>query len=720
MDKNIIVERFYKDHKDHVYNFITRLVDEEQAIDICLQTFIKALSDKNVAQIANPKTYLFTIARNILYANIQTTNSSEEKHGNESEPKPESKKEDNVAVALKSKTENQEIPQQKSTELQKLQDKVKQAINRMSVKTKELMILRYTEDLSIKEISHITSRTISDVKVNLHRSKLRFESAFSDDKANNVSVSHESCDPLATLLAPHKNSDILEPHLQLIDKHISKCFLCTEDEEKIQHSKILFNIDTLITAPKIFDQKMNDAMASEYSFLAKIAKLPKKTATIKNISKKAAAKVTNVSTISSHLATKIGYGMVAGLASIIILFTLFSDDIEVADNDKNAAETDIDPFVNTDLSALVNFKAKNNTTGQYIKQNLSWEVYSTNHDELVESSTSENFDIGLTPGKYYVTAQYQGKTIKSPFEIKDDTSINIELNFNSSKQKLVALDVSTLPTLHIHRKTTDEHKSLQPKLNWDTCVENIELYIISKNSSPKQWRKREQEIRKKQPNFKLNRGISTEPDWGAITSNIEDEYFSGDQYALYKKGSSYKIINDGSCKLVQTDYHTAVIDDGKFKYYIDYINKTADKTISQLIIEKGVQAMNKMLESANKNQQTTNEKTKTNITLIAGTESVIGEPCEYTFNDDRSDIRHCYWKTMHQYPSYIKRNIILKTTKQLDNKQSFFGKAISVATLFEKNIDLSEKVFSVPSNITVTDTSIKDLKNLKNVLSVSR
>ncbi len=715
MNRNIIIERFYKDHKDHVYNFIARLVDTpELAIDMSLQTFIKALSDKNVTHIANPKTYLFTIARNIVYAEIQKKTKPEETTDNNSEPEQENV----IEITTKNKTQNQQQQQEKPTELQEIQNKVKQAINRMSVKTKELMILRYTEDLSFKEISHVTGRTVSDVKVNLLRSKLRFESAFNDDKTNNVAVSHETCDPLATLLAPHKNTEILEPHLQLIDKHISKCFLCTENEEKIQHSKILFNLDTLITAPQIFDKKMSDAMASNYSFLAKIAKSAKKTTTIKSISKNAAARVSNVTTISTHLATKIGFSMVAGIVGIIILFTLFNNDIEIADNDTNA--TDVDPFVNTDLSALVNFKAKNNATGQYIKQNLSWEVYSEEHDELVESSTAGNFDVGLTPGKYYVTAKYQGKSIKSPFEIKDDTSINIELKFNSNKQKLVALDTSTLPTLHINRKTTDAHKSLQPKLNWDTCVENIELYLISKNTSPRKWRKREREIRKKQPNFKLSRGISTEPDWSALTKNVEDEYFSGEQYALYKKGSNYEIINDGSCKLVKTDYHTAEIDDGKFKYYIDYLNKTADKTISQLIIEKGVQAMGKMLESSTKNQQTDNNTAKTNITLIAGTESVIGEPCEYTFNDEMNKIRHCYWKTMNQYPSYIKRNIILKTTKQLDNKQSFFGSAVSVATLFEKNIPLNKKIFSVPSNITVTDTSAKDLKNLKNVLSVSR
>lgn len=713
MDKNIIIERFYKDHKDRVYNFIARLVARpEQAIDLTLQTFVTALNDKNVVQIANPKTYLFSIARNILYSEI------------DQEVKPENTPKDNSQdnTADENATNPETVTQQeKTSELQEIQNKVKQAINCMSAKTKELMILRYTEEHSFKEISVITGRTISDVKVNLHRSKIRFESAFSDEKTNNVDISHETCNPLATLFAPHKDTEIPEPHLQLIDKHISKCFLCFEDQEKLQHSKILFNIDPLIKAPKIFDKKINDAIGAKFKFLAKIAKPPKKTASIKSIGKKAAVKVVTATTMSTIKATKIGFSMVAGIIGILVLFTLFNDDTETANYDDTATTADIDPFVKSDLSALVNLKAKDSTTGQYINQKLLWEVYSEDTVELIESNTTDNFDLSLNPGKYYVTVKYQGKSIKSPFEIKDDTSVNIELNFNLNKKKVTALDVSKLPNLHIHRKTTNAHKSLQPRLSWDNCVENIEMYLITRDTSPTKWRKRERQIKIKQPNFKLNRGIATEPDWSALTQNVEDEYFSGEQHALYRKGSNYEILNDGSCTLIKTNYNTAEIDDGQFKYYIDYIKKTADKTISERIIAKGVQAMSKMLKDSMHTQQHTEEHDgQTNVTLIAGTESVIGESCEYTFKDEMEDMRHCYWKTMHQYPAFIRRKIILKTTKKLNNKQSFFGKTINVATLFEKDIPLSKKVFSVPSNININDTSAKDLRNLKNSLTLNR
>jgi len=68
MDKNLIIECLYRDHKDHIYNFLARMAnDPELALDITQQTFVKALSDKNIHQVENPKAWLFTIARNTLY-----------------------------------------------------------------------------------------------------------------------------------------------------------------------------------------------------------------------------------------------------------------------------------------------------------------------------------------------------------------------------------------------------------------------------------------------------------------------------------------------------------------------------------------------------------------------------------------------------------------------------------------------------------------------------
>jgi hypothetical protein len=211
--------------------------------------------------------------------------------------------------------------------------------------------------------------------------------------------------------------------------------------------------------------------------------------------------------------------------------------------------------------------------------------------------------------------------------------------------------------------------------------------------------------------------LAAEPKWSKLAENIEDEYFSGNRYALYKKGSRYRITNDGSCRLIKTTYRTADIDDGKFSYHINYINKTAAKSVSQVVIEKSINAMNSRL--AQDKPKSTNLITFENNALnpnkvfinkfskIIGSESIAGEKCVYSSMDEQLGARSCYWKSMHEYPSLVKRDIILKTssfTKKRTNK-SVFGETSKIATLFEKDIVIKDKIFSVPVNMFITDNT---------------
>ncbi|VAW92183.1 hypothetical protein MNBD_GAMMA22-2397 [hydrothermal vent metagenome] len=732
MDKNTIIEQLYREHKDHVYNFIARMAnDSELALDVTQQTFVKALSDKNLTQVENPKAYLFTIARNTLF--------------NEFKRKKATSLDAIEEVSdFEAIDENEKVHDK--TELHDIQAKVEKSIKRMPEKTKELMILRYTEDLSIKEISAITGRTISDVKVNLHRARIKFESSFTNEMYAKLAVSRDHCETLTTLLAPHDNNDIPEQQLQIVDKHIRKCKICSEDAEQLKRSRILFNLGALISAPYIFDKMMSDAMASEFNFLAANSNPANSSASTSTSTSTSLSKTLITKLISSKIALISTVIIVTGIISLILINSANKEDEPQIVNSTQTNPTptgqnktgtiSIDP----DATAMVSFKARQNKTGSYIFQGLKWDIYNTtnsrgtqksNKPELVQSSTNAKFSAILESGYYLAKVSYQGKTIESTFIVQNDEALDIELHF-SNKLNNATTNVTKLklPTIHIRRLQTGDHEAKPLKVVWDLCVTGINIYKESRAKYPEMWAMQEKSLKESSPNFNLDRGLAPEANWSTITQNYEDEYFSGDKYALYEKGSTYEVADDGSCKLVKTDYHRADVDDGKFAYTIDFIRKIAEKYKSKVVLEKEVQQMYKDIAKNNpfamqamgemigeamlgKNDSTqrkqslkaVNELNK--LIKVAGTKTIAGESCEYTVLGVQTKTQICYWKTMHEYPSIVKHSITLETIVDLSSATSqFTGKSTTTAILFEKDLSIADSIFTAPNNMRIDDSGL--------------
>lgn len=710
MDKNKIIERLYLDHKDHIYNFIARMTnDPDLALDITQQTFVKALGDKNITQINNPKAYLFTIARNTVYNEFKRKKASSLETI-----------EENTGFETVDETEGV----QQATEVSDLQRKVEQTINRMPTKVRELMILRYTEDLSIKEIATVTGRTLSDVKVNLHRARIKFESAFSHEMYAKVAVSRDQCDTLTSLLAPHSQSEIPEQHLQLVDKHIRSCKVCSDDVEQLKRSKVLFNLAALISAPYILDKMMSQAMASELGFMIGRSASSAK-ATI--------SKVISSNTISTKVAI-VTIAAVIGLAGFFIINSFF-DHKPVNDSGVNQTQsttTTITPLAKIDpaVTTIVSFKALDKKTGVIIQQGLQWDIFNTadytgkavsGETRAVQSSSKANFSAILNSGYYLAKVAYKGQTLESKFVVKDDSPLNVELSFTSnSKTQKAELDNANLPTIHIRRKQEAQYEARILKTSWDQCANLIDLLKTSRREFPQLWSIQEKNIKDDTPDFNLDRGVIPEPDWLKVIQNYEDEYFSANKYAIYKKGARFNISDNGSCKLIKTEYETADIDDGEFRYDIDFIAKTAEKNISDVITEKMTENISRMNPAQAKivaqaflgdpgsaqQQKSIDAITQfSNLTKIVKSETIAGETCEYTLMGEQMRVHICLWKTMHQYPSFIKRDIILKTSIELNNGFT--------AIKFEKNIELDNRLFSVPANITINDISAETLRYLR-------
>jgi RNA polymerase sigma-70 factor (ECF subfamily) len=265
------IENFYCEHKDHVFNYVVRLtLDRDLALDVTQQTFLKALADPKLAGVEHPKAYLLTIARNTLY----------------DEWKRKKEKlliDDEQAVVDELPDDPLEAPQARA-ERQDMKTKIEHTISRMHPKFRELMLLRYGEDLSLEEIATITGRSLSDVKVNLHRARLQFEHDFSHLLYARVARARQRCATLGELLAPYADRELPTPQIRDVDAHLSTCAVCTRDLEHMKKSRELFAALPLVPAPAVLDRLLETSLSGGSA----VSSVASKSAAIKTVAIKAA------------------------------------------------------------------------------------------------------------------------------------------------------------------------------------------------------------------------------------------------------------------------------------------------------------------------------------------------------------------------------------------------------------------------------------------------
>jgi len=238
------LESLYRDYKDDVFNYLYRIsADYDLAMDITQITFTKAFQDAKLTDVTHIKAYLLTIGRNALYdewkRKKEVTLSAEESALNEPADDPLDRPLQQVAQA-------------------DMQGKVESTITLMKPHLRELMILRYTEGLSIREIALITQRTESDVKVSLHRARIRFERDFEIQMYSRVAKSRDRCDELNRLLAPYEDRELPAETLKTVDKHLASCDICEQDKQTMKRQRELFAALPLIPAPLALDERMAD------------------------------------------------------------------------------------------------------------------------------------------------------------------------------------------------------------------------------------------------------------------------------------------------------------------------------------------------------------------------------------------------------------------------------------------------------------------------------
>jgi RNA polymerase sigma-70 factor (ECF subfamily) len=151
-DKNAFAE-LYNLFLDRIYRFIYYLVEDEfLAEDITQITFVKAWNKIGMFSITKGtfQSYLYTIARNLVIDHQRK--------------KKEISLELTIGENFKSDTNlEQNVLRNESM------TKVRQSLSVLDEDDRQIIILRYFEDMSFKEIAAITSKKSGAIRVKVHR-----------------------------------------------------------------------------------------------------------------------------------------------------------------------------------------------------------------------------------------------------------------------------------------------------------------------------------------------------------------------------------------------------------------------------------------------------------------------------------------------------------------------------------------------------------------------
>ena len=169
------LERLIREYGKDIYSFCLYLTgNRELADDLYQQTFLVAIEKGEIDSGLNPKSYLLSVAVNIrnnqrrrsLFRLKKTVTSSDEDYDlieNMSDGRPSA--------------EEEIIRNERNT-------KIRTEVGKLPEKLRQVVIMFYTEDLSITEISKVLKISEGTVKSRLHNAKKKLKERLIDYETN--------------------------------------------------------------------------------------------------------------------------------------------------------------------------------------------------------------------------------------------------------------------------------------------------------------------------------------------------------------------------------------------------------------------------------------------------------------------------------------------------------------------------------------------------------
>lgn len=172
-----IFGKFYDEYVDRIYRFIYfKVPTPQEAEDLTSEVFLKFWQAvQNQDNVKNIKSYIYSIARNIVVDFYRS-------------------KSNRYEVSLTASLDDMQFQSLKSDLdiLQKIDGKTEisklfSAVNNLKDEYKEVILLRYIEEIPIKEISQIIDKSKGATRVLIHRALKALREVLLKDKKDNSS-----------------------------------------------------------------------------------------------------------------------------------------------------------------------------------------------------------------------------------------------------------------------------------------------------------------------------------------------------------------------------------------------------------------------------------------------------------------------------------------------------------------------------------------------------
>jgi len=151
-------EEAYQEYAEDILRHIYfRVGTWEVAKDLTQETFFKAwrsLAEGKVAEIKNFKAFFYKIANNLVIDYYR---------GQKEEVSLEEKEEEVETIAVVQGDQEREV------DFQIEKKKLERHLSELKDEYKQVLVLRFINDLSIKEISQVTNKTRGSVRILIHR-----------------------------------------------------------------------------------------------------------------------------------------------------------------------------------------------------------------------------------------------------------------------------------------------------------------------------------------------------------------------------------------------------------------------------------------------------------------------------------------------------------------------------------------------------------------------
>lgn len=148
----------YEEFSDAIFRYaLFQTSNKETALDITQDTFIKTWQYlQKGAEVENIRAFLYRVAKNLIIDHRRKKKSSSL---------------DQILEAGVDFTEEENVLEEKEKDFEKAQDKqrVLKAVEKIDEKYKEILLMRYIEEMSIKEIGDILDKSQNHVSVMIHR-----------------------------------------------------------------------------------------------------------------------------------------------------------------------------------------------------------------------------------------------------------------------------------------------------------------------------------------------------------------------------------------------------------------------------------------------------------------------------------------------------------------------------------------------------------------------